>query len=51
MVPAYANPWAGPPAGLPLLEKTVDGVRRTIVSDVLYVPLRGRYGLSSDPHD
>jgi protein-L-isoaspartate(D-aspartate) O-methyltransferase len=36
---------------LTLLEKTVDGVRRTIVSDVLYVPLRGRYGLSSDPHD
>jgi transcriptional regulator with XRE-family HTH domain len=36
---------------LTLLEKTVDGVRRTIVSDVSYVPLRGRYGLSSDPHD
>jgi protein-L-isoaspartate(D-aspartate) O-methyltransferase len=36
---------------LTLLEKTVDGVRRTIVSDVLYVPLRGRYGRSSDPHD
>jgi protein-L-isoaspartate(D-aspartate) O-methyltransferase len=30
---------------LTLLEKTVDGVRRTIVSDVLYVPLCGRYGL------
>ena len=31
---------------LTLLEKTVDGVRRTIVADVLYVPLGGRYGRS-----
>jgi protein-L-isoaspartate(D-aspartate) O-methyltransferase len=29
---------------LTLLEKTVDGIRRRIVTDVLYVPLRGRYG-------
>jgi protein-L-isoaspartate(D-aspartate) O-methyltransferase len=35
---------------LTLLEKTVDGVRRAIVSDVLYVPLAGRYGLSADSH-
>jgi protein-L-isoaspartate(D-aspartate) O-methyltransferase len=31
---------------LTLLEKTVDGVRRTTVADVLYVPLGGRYGRS-----
>jgi protein-L-isoaspartate(D-aspartate) O-methyltransferase len=36
---------------LTVLESTVDGIRRRIVSDVLYVPLRGRYGLSSDPRD
>jgi protein-L-isoaspartate(D-aspartate) O-methyltransferase len=36
---------------LTLLEKTVEGVRRTIVADVLYVPLRGRYGRSPDPRD
>jgi len=36
---------------LTLLERTVNGVRCRIVSDVLYVPLRGRYGVSSDPHD
>jgi protein-L-isoaspartate(D-aspartate) O-methyltransferase len=35
---------------LTLLEKTVDGVRRTILADVLYVSLRGRYGVGSDPH-
>jgi protein-L-isoaspartate(D-aspartate) O-methyltransferase len=29
---------------LTLLEKTVDRVRRTIVTDVLYVSLQGRYG-------
>jgi hypothetical protein len=35
-----------------LLEKTVDdGVRRTIVADVLYVSLRGRYGIGSDARD
>jgi protein-L-isoaspartate(D-aspartate) O-methyltransferase len=33
---------------LTLLEKTADGVRRSILTDVLYVSLRGRYGLS-DP--
>jgi protein-L-isoaspartate(D-aspartate) O-methyltransferase len=36
---------------LTLLEKTVDGLRRDIVTDVLYVSLRGRYGVRSDPHD
>jgi protein-L-isoaspartate(D-aspartate) O-methyltransferase len=35
---------------LTLLEKTADGVRRTIVADVLYVSLQGRYGVESDPH-
>jgi protein-L-isoaspartate(D-aspartate) O-methyltransferase len=34
---------------LTLLEKTVDRVRRTILADVLYVSLRGRYGVGSDP--
>jgi protein-L-isoaspartate(D-aspartate) O-methyltransferase len=34
---------------LTLLEKTVDGVRREILADVLYVSLRGRYGVGSDP--
>jgi len=29
---------------LTLLEKTVHGVRREILTDVLYVSLRGRYG-------
>jgi protein-L-isoaspartate(D-aspartate) O-methyltransferase len=33
---------------LTLLEKTTDGVRRTILTDVLYVSLRGRYGAGSD---
>jgi protein-L-isoaspartate(D-aspartate) O-methyltransferase len=36
---------------LTLLEKTVDGLRRDIVTDVLYVSLRGQYGVRSDPHD
>jgi protein-L-isoaspartate(D-aspartate) O-methyltransferase len=36
---------------LTLLEKTVDGVRRRILVNVLYVSLQGRYGLGSDPHD
>jgi protein-L-isoaspartate(D-aspartate) O-methyltransferase len=36
---------------LTLLERTVDGIRRTTVADVLYVPLRGRYGVGSDPYD
>jgi protein-L-isoaspartate(D-aspartate) O-methyltransferase len=36
---------------LTLLEKTVDGVRRRIVADVLYVSLQGRYGIDSDGHD
>jgi protein-L-isoaspartate(D-aspartate) O-methyltransferase len=35
---------------LTLLEKTADGVRRKILADVLYVSLRGRYGVRSDPH-
>jgi protein-L-isoaspartate(D-aspartate) O-methyltransferase len=35
---------------LTLLEKTADDVRRTILTDVLYVSLRGRYGVGSDPH-
>jgi protein-L-isoaspartate(D-aspartate) O-methyltransferase len=30
---------------LTLLEKTVDGVRRTTLADVLYVSLQGRYGV------
>jgi protein-L-isoaspartate(D-aspartate) O-methyltransferase len=34
---------------LTLLDKTEDGLRRTIVTDVLYVSLRGRYGVGSDP--
>jgi protein-L-isoaspartate(D-aspartate) O-methyltransferase len=36
---------------LTLLERTVDGLVRTIVTEVLYVPLRGRYGVGSDPHE
>lgn len=35
---------------LTLLEKTLDGPRRKILTDVLYVPLRGRYGVGSDQH-
>lgn len=35
---------------LTLLEKTTDAVRRTILTDVVYVSLRGRYGVRSDPH-
>jgi protein-L-isoaspartate(D-aspartate) O-methyltransferase len=34
---------------LTLLEKTVDGVDRTSLVEVLYVSLRGRYGVCSDP--
>jgi protein-L-isoaspartate(D-aspartate) O-methyltransferase len=34
---------------LTLLEKTAAGVRRRILADVLYVSLRGRYGVGSDP--
>jgi protein-L-isoaspartate(D-aspartate) O-methyltransferase len=34
---------------LTLLEKTVDGARRKSLVDVLYVSLRGRYGVRSDP--
>jgi hypothetical protein len=33
---------------LTLLEKTAKGVRRKILADVLYVTLRGRYGVGSD---
>jgi protein-L-isoaspartate(D-aspartate) O-methyltransferase len=35
---------------LTLLERTVDGVRRSVLADVLYVSLVGRYGVRSDPH-
>jgi protein-L-isoaspartate(D-aspartate) O-methyltransferase len=35
---------------LTLLEKTANGVQRKILADVLYVSLRGRYGVGSDPH-
>jgi protein-L-isoaspartate(D-aspartate) O-methyltransferase len=34
---------------LTLLEKAAGGVRRKILTDVLYVSLRGRYGVGSDP--
>jgi protein-L-isoaspartate(D-aspartate) O-methyltransferase len=33
---------------LTLLEKTVDGLRPKIITDVLYVSLRGRYGVGGD---
>jgi protein-L-isoaspartate(D-aspartate) O-methyltransferase len=36
---------------LTLLENTVDGVRRRILTDVLYVSLQGRYGAGSDAPD
>ncbi len=36
---------------LTLLEKTVDGVRRRILADVLYVSLQGQYGIGGDPPD
>jgi len=36
---------------LTLLEKTLDGVRRESLTDVLYVSLRGRYGVGSEPHN
>jgi protein-L-isoaspartate(D-aspartate) O-methyltransferase len=36
---------------LTLLEKTVDGVRRKSLVDVLYVSLQGPYGVRSDPHN
>jgi protein-L-isoaspartate(D-aspartate) O-methyltransferase len=35
---------------LTLLEKTVDGLRRKIVTDVLYVSLQGQYGVRSNAH-
>jgi protein-L-isoaspartate(D-aspartate) O-methyltransferase len=35
---------------LTLLEKTIDGVQRTRLANVLYVSLRGRYGVGADPH-
>ena len=34
---------------LTVLEKTADGDRRKILASVLYVSLRGRYGVASDP--
>jgi protein-L-isoaspartate(D-aspartate) O-methyltransferase len=36
---------------LTLLEKTVDGVRRKSLADVLYVSLQGRYGVRSNRHN
>jgi protein-L-isoaspartate(D-aspartate) O-methyltransferase len=35
---------------LTLVERTVRGVRRETLADVLYVSLRGRYGPGSDPN-
>jgi protein-L-isoaspartate(D-aspartate) O-methyltransferase len=35
---------------LTMLERTAEGIRTTIIADVLYVSLRGRYGVGSDPH-
>jgi protein-L-isoaspartate(D-aspartate) O-methyltransferase len=43
--------WEGRRQRLTLLEKTAEGVRRRIVTDVLYVSLRGRHGVQSDPDD
>ena len=34
---------------LTLLERTAEGIRSTIIADVLYVSLQGRYGVGSDP--
>jgi protein-L-isoaspartate(D-aspartate) O-methyltransferase len=34
---------------LTLLESTAEGIRSTIIADVLYVSLQGRYGVGSDP--
>jgi protein-L-isoaspartate(D-aspartate) O-methyltransferase len=34
---------------LTLLERTADGIRSTVIAEVLYVSLRGRYGVGSDP--
>ena len=34
---------------LTLLERTAEGIRSTIIADVLYVSLRGRYGVGGDP--
>jgi protein-L-isoaspartate(D-aspartate) O-methyltransferase len=39
----------GPRQRLTLLEKTVHAVQHTILVDVLYVSLRGRYGVGRDP--
>jgi protein-L-isoaspartate O-methyltransferase len=35
---------------LTFLERTLDGLRRAIVADALYVPLQVRYGIGSDAH-
>jgi protein-L-isoaspartate(D-aspartate) O-methyltransferase len=35
---------------LTLLEQAADGIRSTIITDVLYVSLRGRYGVGGDPN-
>jgi protein-L-isoaspartate(D-aspartate) O-methyltransferase len=39
----------GPRQRLTLVEKTADGIRCRIITDVLYVSLRGRHGLGRDP--
>ena len=36
---------------LTLFEKTAHDVRRKILADVLYLSLRGQYGVRGDPHD
>ena len=34
---------------LTLLETSSEGIRSTVIADVLYVPLQGRYGVGRDP--
>ena len=36
---------------LTLLERTAEGILSTIIADVLYVSLQGRYGVGSDPRE
>ena len=36
---------------LTLIEKTVDGIRRKRLADVLYVSLQGRCGVRGEAHD
>jgi protein-L-isoaspartate(D-aspartate) O-methyltransferase len=35
---------------LTLLDLTAEGIRATVIADVLYVSLQGRYGVGADPH-